>query len=194
MTRGWPAGLVARIASGEPFHAAALVQIGWPSGTVRVHTGAGLLSWSGHDWIGVGEAGWISLPEELAGLSAEPGTLLLGGLPEEVEAELLDDPRGNPVSVWFATVTTAGGAVIEEGPGLLWTGLVTMVSDTERPSALGADYQISLTVTGRASQKQPLAAVHSRASQQARVPGDTSMRWAEAGLIRSRAGVKKWSA
>jgi len=194
MDRDWPAGLVARLAGGKPFHAAALVQIGWPSGTVRVHSGAGILSWGGHDWIGVGNAGWISLPEELQGISAEEGTLTLGGLPEDIEAELDDDARNNPVSIWFATVTTAGGTVIEQGPGLLWSGLIAKVSDTERPTDAGSDYILAVTVRGRASQRAVASAVHSRANQLAKFSGDTSMRWAEAGVARSRTGVTQWTA
>jgi len=72
------------------------------SGTLRLWTGTGEISWNGEDWTGAGSLLNISLPEETQDLTAGSLTGTLVNVPDIRSLALNQDFSGRPVRVWLA--------------------------------------------------------------------------------------------
>jgi hypothetical protein len=87
----------------DPRRAIALVQIGWPTGTVRAHTGAGPQLWDSNTWWGTGELGSIGVIKE--GNTAGQIQLTLRTTDSAQIAEAVkDDAAGSEVRIYLAAL------------------------------------------------------------------------------------------
>lgn len=93
--------------STRQYGAAVFAELGFKSGTLRVHSGANgqVLSWQGFDWYGAGEMGTLSAIDEDDQLQAGSVELGLSGLDATVvSAALNEDYLGRPAKLWFAVL------------------------------------------------------------------------------------------
>jgi len=190
MSRGVPAGMLAVL--DQPLHPVMLVYVDWPGGAQRAHSNFGTITWGGHDWIGVGSMGGVTLPGEMTGLAVSDGMLTLGGLPEEIDDLLGLDPRGAEVLIYFGLTTARNGTVLVSDPVLAWAGYVDGMASSEGYEGAEIRSTITLPVVSRSSQRLRPAAYHSEADQAAEYPGDTAGRWLTAALARTTAALPKW--
>jgi hypothetical protein len=87
----------------DPKCAIALVQIEWPTGTVRAHNGAGPQIWGGYTWWGTGELGSIGVIKE--GSAAGQIQLTLNTTDSAQIAEVVgDDAAGSEVRIYLAAL------------------------------------------------------------------------------------------
>jgi len=174
-------------AMASAFYPVVLVQIDWPGEMVHVHSGVGVLAYDGHDWLGVGDAGGITLPGETMGMAQQPGTLTIGGAPVEIDEYLSLDVIGRSVQVLYGVVTSRAGTTLIGQPFDVFECEIDGVSDEQTPDARS----ISLQVSPGPSQRSAGSAAHSFTDQSARFPDDTGGRLANAALSRS-AVVLRW--
>lgn len=190
LKRGASAGLLAALA--RPFHPVMLVHVAWPTGAVRVHSGYGSMSWGGQSWLGVGERGFLRLPEEGSGIAAANGVLRLGGLPEDIDAHLSADVRGAVVQVWFGVATGRAGAVLAEDPVQVFVGYVDSMADETVPTVDGWTRILTLNIAAGPSQRARASVHHTDADQKSLAPADTAGRWIIAASAAAAAGQAKW--
>ena len=188
LTRGVDPVLLAAVAA--PFHPVVLVYVDWPGGVVRVHSGVGTLTWGGFGWLGVGQAGGLTLPDEGRGLAQSAGVLRIGGLPDDIDAHLGQDVRGRAVDVWFGAVTARAGTTLVAEPVPVFTGYVDGMSDEEKATGEGVFRAIELAIASGPSQRSATSAWHSYEDQITAYPGDTAGRWVKAAV--AQAGTVVW--
>lgn len=194
MTRDADPALIT-ILSG-PHYAVTLVQVDWPGGTVRVHTGVAPLVWSGQTWLGVGMRGALQLPADMAGLASMSGSMALGGLPEDIDDVLTADSPGSAVVAWHGALTARtgslpGGDVLAAEPVQAWAGFTDDVNSETARAAMGLASRVTVGLIGRGSQRARTSAVHTYESQLL-IGGDTAGRHTKAALALTREGAVKW--
>lgn len=92
-------------AESERFNYVVLVSLDFPTGTVRVHNGAGTYNFGGNDYLGVGSFGSISALEETGELVDNPIQLTLSAItPEIIDAIKTDDIYGRDVDVYLGAL------------------------------------------------------------------------------------------
>jgi len=183
----------AAIQSGN-FHTVVLIMLDWPSGPVRVHSGDGLLSWGGEQWLGVKKFSGISLPSEGLGPAMNEGRLTLGGDPVRIEEIVADAEAatGRLVQAWFGTVTTRSGTTLVGEPFDLWQGVIGQIGDTEEWEGDRATAIVEVEITSGVSQRSR-GSVHHTFEDQRRVDQtDTAGRWTVAALASAKASIPKW--
>jgi hypothetical protein len=85
-----------------------LVELHFGSGTVRLWTGIGELSWNGHIWTGTGTLGRIGLMEETVETRAAGIELELSGVPGEILAIANgEDWQGREARVYYGVLNEA---------------------------------------------------------------------------------------
>ncbi len=100
-----------------------LVEAEFTSGTIRVWTGPGNISWDSKTWTGVGDLGGISEIVEGTALRANSITLQLSGIPQALALKALDEVRsGKPCTVYFGALDSSGAVVAD--PFLAFRGLI----------------------------------------------------------------------
>lgn len=189
MSRGVDAAMTAALAAGG-YHAAVLVQVDWPGDTVRVHSGVGTLVWNSLDWLGIGVHGMggrITVPGDDMGMAATEGQMILGGLPEEIDALLAADARGAAVQVWFALTTERAGNVLLAPPVRGWVGYVDGLRSEEDATGRDTVNRVIVPLASRASQRSLFTGYHTDEDQSAEYPGDTAGRWLRAARARVQA-------
>jgi hypothetical protein len=94
------------------------------TGTLRLWTGVGTLSWDNKDWTGAGVLLSISAVEESADLRANGVSVTLSGISSEVLAVALAQARtGKAGRLWFGcTVVTGGILQVIADPYLCFEG------------------------------------------------------------------------
>lgn len=161
------------------FCPALLVEVDWPDGVVRMHSGFQVMIWGGHDWQPVGNFGRVDMPQEAGGLPAGGATMTWVDTVERTE-ELLGIPfadlRGRLVKIWVAAVTVPRGAVIIGAPISLYTGYFD--ARTFSLSRAGDELQRTLqfSLADGVPARTGMRAVHSPEDQAAKFPGDTGFR------------------
>lgn len=120
LTRGAAAGLVSAL-SGH-FHPVLLTEADWPGEMIRVHSGAGEMSWGGFTWLGAGKLVQFQAPEEAGGLATSEASVKVAATVEDMLAERGKIIRNRSIRVWFGATTTAGGAILVADPVLLFEG------------------------------------------------------------------------
>lgn len=168
-----------------------LVELDWPGGYFRAHSGAGVIAWGGHDWSGVGGFGTVNAPEEsLSGVPVEFSLSLTAPIPELADyADAIVRQRAG--RILLGATTTPGGDQLVGAPTTLISGMMdTLVL---RTSALGdEDVEYTLTVSCNTGPGYRTAASihHSHEDQSRKHPGDTAgLRLM--GLV-AKAQVTKW--
>lgn len=139
------------------------------SGTLRMWSGTGTLSWNGQDFIGSGvfDAG-ISAIEESSDVTATGCTVWLSGIPSEILAAVLGDVRqGRPGRIWWGFLADDGTVVAD--PDLVFEGFID-VPDVEED---GATAKVSLTYESRLIDlERPRSFRYTPQSQALHYPGD----------------------
>lgn len=89
------------------------VDLDFPSGHLRLHTGSGTINWGGYDWLGVGQLGDIEQVREDAELRPNALRLTLSGVDAAlVSAAMTEQYHGRSVSVYLGMINPDTGALI----------------------------------------------------------------------------------
>jgi hypothetical protein len=88
------------------------VEAVFTSGTLRVWSGIGTISWNGQTWTGVGNLGGISPISEGTEPHADGIELSLSGIPSDLVTKALGECRPNaPVKLWFGFLDEAEAVI-----------------------------------------------------------------------------------
>jgi len=94
--------------------AAFLASLDFSSGTVRVWSGVGTLSWDGQSWAGVGDLGSVSAIQEQPGAVATGLTLGLSFNDSSILTSILsEDYQGRSVGVWLALFDSDNAIIVD---------------------------------------------------------------------------------
>lgn len=108
-------------------------------GTLYLHNGIGTYTWSGHDWLGVGDFGGVDLIEEGEQASPFAVRLRLSGLDSTIAAEALTgDYHLRDVTLYIGFLG-ADNALIDD-PDLIWSGQIDTMD-----IVAGAENQVLVT-------------------------------------------------
>ncbi len=180
--RGVGAALLAEV-SKRMFFPIVLVAIDWPeSGWVYAQSGKGLVSWDGHDWLGVGPLSALSIPAE-AGGTARRAVMDLIAPPDDTGAIVTaifgeaDKPvRGRLCRVYFGSVVSRGSTTLVGDPVEVFAGSIdAMRFPAERKDGV-LYHRMRLEVATGPSATASATPVHSYEDQIAAYPGDTGGR------------------
>lgn len=165
--------LAAAIA-GPYFHPILLVWLDWPGGTLRMHSGAGMITWDGHTWQGVGKFGAVDVPEESAsGIPVEFSLSLTCDLPElAAYADAVIRQRAG--AIYLGATTTAGGKDLIGAPTLMVSGTMdTLVLATSVDEAT-TDYTLTVGLTTGPGYRSSATIHHSHEDQSRHASTDTA--------------------
>ena len=179
------------------FYPVVMLHLDWPGGHVYTHSGAGTITWDGHNWLGVGKFGSIEVPGEAPGLAASQATLSLVGAPDAL-LDLLDAPiRNRPGQIYVALTTQPGGNVLIGDPISLFTGYMDamryrLMSDEGDDGRVVVDHVVQVDLGSGPGARSSAAVLHSYEDQIEKFPGDTAGRF----LINIEAEVEnqRWPA
>lgn len=121
------------------------VEMDFSSGTTRLWSGYGQITWDSKTWYGSGTLGTIGNIQETQELKAANLTLQLSGVPPEMQAIALDraEYQGKVCKLWFGLLNDELQVVAS--PVRIFTGRMdVMTSDDFGPSCM-----LSLTVENR---------------------------------------------
>lgn len=172
LTRGTPAALRTAL-SGPFFYPVGLVWLDWPGAPLRMHSGAGNITWSGQTWSGAGRFGRVSVPDEA--MAGVPDNFTISLVTDVRDIEPYTDAviRGIPGAVYLGATTAPGGN------GLI--GAVEFVSGTADVLTLGTQmngdtlfYELSVAMTTGPGMRSMASINHSDEDQQRAFPGDTA--------------------
>lgn len=114
------------------------------SGTVRVCSGIGTITWAGDDYLGVGNFCGVSPIQEVVDNSAQGTSFTLNGIPSALLATaLLEKYRGRPAKLWLAALDSSNTIIAD--PYLLFGGRM----DTMTISDGGETGTITLSAENR---------------------------------------------
>ena len=150
-----------------------LVYLDWPEGPIRVHSGGGTITWGGHDWLGVGQFGELTVPEEVTGLAQQAATMTLIGTPDELDAYLDDPIRGRDADVYVGVVTERGGNVLIGEPFTAFGGFLDAMRDVLAREGDEIIRSLVLQVVNGPSQRSSVSVHHTLEDQQQDYPDDT---------------------
>ena len=153
-----------------------LVEIDWPTGTVRAHSGVGTIRFDGADWYGVGNFGQIGLPDESSGLAAFPASFELVGLPDDLSLYLNQNVRDRSVNVYCAITADRNGTRIIGEPIELWNGYADAMVFHASTTGYGIEYGLRLEARGGPCVRATASVYHTDEDQSRRHPGDTAGR------------------
>lgn len=162
------------------FYITWLVFIDWPSGPIRAHSGTGTISFDGSAWLGVGNFGSITIPEETSGLSSFPAEFSIVGLPDSIQDYLDEDIRNRAVEVFGAIVSEAGGNNVVGTPFEIWSGYMdAMAFSAKMENQDGTptlSYGLRLEARGGPTIRSSTEVYHTAEDQESKYPGDTAGR------------------
>lgn len=120
MSRNLGSSIVSEITSAQmsPF---LLFEGEFASGTLRLWSGIGDLSWNSYTWTGVGSLASISSVTETADTSAQGITVSLSGIPSSLVSLFLGDVRQGSAGKVYLGFTDSSGDVISS-PYMLFEG------------------------------------------------------------------------
>ena len=129
MSRELTSGVISEITSPDlaPF---LLFEGVFASGTLRVWSGIGDLSWNSYTWSGVGSLASISSITEAAETSAQGITVSLSGIPSSLVSLFLGDVRQGSVGKVYLGFMNASNQVIDS-PFMLFEGRLDVPSMEE---------------------------------------------------------------
>jgi hypothetical protein len=120
MPRPMTSEYLAAIQSGM-LRPALFVEANFTSGPIYVWSGLGLITWGGHEWVGIGSLGSVSTVEESSTVEAKGVTLTLSGIDATLLEGILDEFQvGLPVLVTLGLFNEAG--VLIADPVLAFAG------------------------------------------------------------------------
>jgi hypothetical protein len=115
------------------------------SGTVRLWTGFGTVTWNGHEWQGAGTLGGISEIEETRGIVASGVTVFLSGVnPALVSVAIGEARQGLPGKIWIGFLTDAGEVIAD--PFAAFSGRLDVpeIADGEETATISISYESRL--------------------------------------------------
>ena len=125
MSRTLPTGLDTAL-SADTLYPVLLVQLNWPTGTVRCWNGYHDLSWNSQTWVGTGHLGTISEIGESSDGTANGASITLSGIPSSVIANALENnAQGQPAKIYFGVIQNASFVV---DPYLVFDGLIDVAN------------------------------------------------------------------
>jgi hypothetical protein len=166
-----------------------LLDLDWPLGRIRAHSGTGTITFGGDEYLGVGRFGAVTPPGEAFGMAAQPIDVALFGLPPEVLDEITAptfNPRNRRGTSYIAASTEPGGNVLIGTPYPKATGYVDAVRYTLRRQGEERQHGVQVSLGVGPSARAAAVLVHSAEDQQSRHPADTAGRW----LVNARRRVE----
>jgi hypothetical protein len=150
-----------------------LVEIDYASGTSRLHSGVGNLTFNGNTYTGTGTLGAIADLEETVDESANGCTLTLSAASAVIALCLTEDVRGRPVRVWIGALTSETGTLVAD-PGLFFSGLVESMPHEDD----GTNGRVTVKcVDETGDQERPLERRLTNEFQQQLHPGDLGLEY-----------------
>jgi hypothetical protein len=156
------------------------LDLGFDSGTVRVHSWTGSITWGGNTYSGVGQFGQVTPVEEDSELSRTPITLTLSGIPldgedsELISAVLNEHYQGRTATLYLGYLDT-DTLQLQDDPFILYRGRID-VPDIDDDETL----TVSISVESRfAAWDRPNISRYNNADQQSRYPGDLGLQYVE---------------
>lgn len=140
----------------------------FPSGTLRLWSGVGSVTWNAQTWTGAGSLLGIGEMEEASDVAAAGWAVTLSGVPLPLVALAITDARqGLPGRVWLGLLD-ASGAIIAD-PSLAAGGRldVPQINDGADSCTITISYEGRLIDLGRAREYR-----YTHESQQLIAPGD----------------------
>lgn len=159
--------------------------VDWPDAPVYAHTATGIITWGGHEWVGVGTLGEITIPPENAGLAMVEAVLSLVGVPEDLAGHYEGNARNRLVEIFIGFADSKIGGYDGEQPvtGLrgqpanIFTGIVDMVAMiTESNGKEGVMNKVSVTINTGEEARAAMTIYHNDENQKANYPNDTAGR------------------
>lgn len=129
-----------------------LIRAEFDSGTIRLWTGQGTLSWNSETWTGAGGViQSIQLPSETAEIRTAGGSITLNGLDPSILALADTEPyQGRPISIYIGAKDASGVVVVD--PDLAYLGTM----DVMEPTDAGDTATVTLSIESRsASAERP---------------------------------------
>jgi len=152
----------------------ALAHFQFDSGSLRLWTGLGDLSWSGDTYTGAGDLGAISPVEEAAAVKTSDLTFSLSGLPASlVTTALSEHYQGRVAEMWVGFFDDAWALI--DDPVQLFAGRVDVMSVVDN----GDTASISVTATNRLKDldRPNNPRFYTLADQQQDFPGDLGFQY-----------------
>lgn len=117
--RNISADMIAEYSSGS-VNPILMAELFFDSGTLRMWTGFGVLTYNGDDYFGGGNFIGISSVEETQDLEAKGIVATLNGIPTSlINIALAERSRGRPFRLYLASVTTRRYVATEDDPGAI---------------------------------------------------------------------------
>ena len=172
-TRPLTAALLSEIQTGK-IHPILLGQFEFASGTVRLWSGYGNLSWNGYTWVGGGKIIGISDLSETANIVANGVTVTMSGVdPSDVSTVLANAEQNRPGKIWFGVLDSSGNVVAD--PFQVFSGTLDVPSiedDGTQTCRITLSYENRLAILLR-----PAEARYTHEYQQQLYPGDLGLEY-----------------
>lgn len=170
MTRDITSGAITASQAGSGYAAVVLVDLDFPSGHIRVHTGAGDITFNNFLYQGVGDLGGISNVEEtIEGQTSRIELFLTGIDPALISTALNENYRHREGVVYLAFIDSNG--VLVDDPVVTFRGRMDTM-----PITLGDTAKIRLRIESRlADWNRARIDRYTNESQQQKFPGDKGL-------------------
>jgi hypothetical protein len=150
-----------------------LLRVEFPSGTVRLHSGIGNLTFNSETYTGTGGLGGISPVTESLDGSANNLVVALTASSAIISLALTEDPRGRQAALYLGAVSLSTGLLIAD-PQLRYRGRVNYVSHQDN----GETAMVALNIVHeRGDQERPLERRLTNEIQQQLHPGDLGLEY-----------------
>ncbi len=159
------------------FHPVSAIDLEWPGGNIRVHSGVGNLAWDSRTFLGVGHYGDLSMPSEEGGIVPPEAAISILGTAEDLFADAADAERNAMAQIYFGLVTepagnTLIGDLIDIYTGHLDAAVVPIAEENE----FGLTHRLQLSFKSGPGARSRADFVHSFEDQARAFPGDTAGR------------------
>lgn len=174
--RGLPAGLVAALRD-DTVRLVFAVELHFDSGTERLHSGLGPLTFGGNTYQGAGDLAEIGILEEGTDLSPYAITLGLSGIDQDILAIALGEQYYNRgVTVYLGAISDAGALVTD--PVVVFSGYIQSMSlvagDPEAGDSVTLTCESELALLDRSSNLK-----YTDIQLQSEYPGDKGLEYLE---------------
>lgn len=174
LTRGASAGLIADLSI--HFSPVLLIYADWPGEEIRIHSGAGDLSWGGETWSGAGKLVQFRAPFESGGLATSEASVQVAATVEDMLAERGKVIRNRSIIVYIATTTEPGGNILKADPVELFSGYFDSRTGSLSRSGDDLSHDMVLGIGVGPSARASASVTHNYEDQIAAYPGDTAGR------------------
>lgn len=150
-----------------------LLRAEFPSGTVRLHSGIGGLTFNSETYLGVGSLGGISPITETLDGSANNLVVALTASSSIIALALTEDPRGRSAKLYLGALSLSTGTLIVD-PVQRYSGTINHMSHQDD----GETASVALNIVHeRGDQERPLERRLTNEDQQRLYPGDRGLEY-----------------